>query len=494
MSALSRFGASVLAATLAGCAVGPDFVPPTGPATPGFLPGGPRSDAEAVRALLDAPCECSRDGMPADWWTLLGSPELDALVARALQASPSVEAARATLARTQALRDAGSGVFWPQVGASLAGTRERTLTESGGTPRALPTYGLATATLSVGYSLDLFGGQRRAVEALGARVDRARSDLDAARLALASNVAATAIARAAYRDQAQALQELAALQAQQLQLAQARFDAGVSDYAPVLALRSSRATTLGTLAALRERASQADTLLARLCAQAPAQARLPDIPLAALHLPPMPPLELPAAWARHRPDILGAEADLHAASADIGVATADLLPGVTLSATGGRGAGSLGALLSSATPFWSVQAAIAGTLLDGGSNLNVRRAAIHAYDAAAARYREVVLAALGQVADGLQALSGDRDLVASRAEAAASADDAARLLHVQWEAGTVGYLDVLTADGQLRAARLDAIGATAQCLQDAVALYVALGGGWWNRAAQEAPAALSAPP
>ncbi|HYP33957.1 MAG TPA: efflux transporter outer membrane subunit [Burkholderiaceae bacterium] len=475
------WAATLVALALAGCAVGPDFVHPAPPGDAGFLPGGSAADVAAAARGLDKPCACDADGLPADWWTLLGSPQLDALVQRALHASPTLAAARATLAHTEELRQAGAGLFLPQAGAAASAGRQESTAIQGGRPHAVGPYGLSTLTGTVSYSVDVFGARRRAVEGLGAQVDQARAELEGARIALAANVADAVVARAGYQAQAATLTDLERLQDDQLRIAQAQFDAGVASYLPVLALRSSRATTSASIAALRDRSAQAQTLLAVLCGEAPAGFAPPDIPLWALRLPAAPPLELPASWAAHRPDIVSAEAQLHAASAQIGVATAALLPDLALNAQGGRAAGAFGSLLSSGTPFWSLQALVAATLFDGGANLHARRAAMAAYDAAAAQYRQTVLAALAQVVDSLHALADDRDAWEARAIAADSAQDAVALAQARWDAGAAGYLDVLTSDSQLRAARVDLAGVTAQRLQDAVALYVALGGGWWNR-------------
>jgi NodT family efflux transporter outer membrane factor (OMF) lipoprotein len=487
----SRGVAVALALSVTGCAVGPDFVRPAPPGDNGFLPGGASADAAAATRGLDTACHCGTDGMPADWWALLGNPPLDALVQRAQRASPTLAAARATLARAQELRQAGAGVFVPQVGAAASVARQESTLVQGGAPHAVGPYSLSTLAGTVSYSVDVFGGHRRAVEGLGAQVDMARAELEAARIALAANVADTVIARAGYEAQSEALADLGRLQDDQLHVAQAQFDAGVASYLPVLTLRSARATTTASIAALRDRSAQALSLLALLCGETPASFVVPDIPLATLHLPSAPPLELPASWVRHRPDILGAEAQLHVASAQVGVATAAMLPGLTLDGQGGRASGSVGGLLSSGTPFWSLQALVATTLFDGGANLHARRAAVDAYDAAAAQYRQAVLAALVQVVDSLHAMADDRDAWDARTTAADSARDAVTLAQARWDAGTAGYLDVLASDTQLRAARVDLAAATAQRLQDAVGLYVALGGGWWNR--PSAAAASSAP-
>ncbi|HTT12419.1 MAG TPA: efflux transporter outer membrane subunit [Burkholderiaceae bacterium] len=476
-----------IACTLGACALGPDFKQPDPPAVSGYLPGGARTTeggAGVARQRFD-----ERIDVPAEWWALFDSPRLNDLVRGAVARSPTLVAAQAALRQSEDSLKAGYGVFYPQVGASVVAARQNSLAIVNRAPVATGLYNLGTVSASVSYALDLFGGQRRTVEALGAKVDLQRADYLAAYLALTANVANTVIARAGYRAQRDALREMIAMQADQIRLATVQYEAGTAPYAPVLALRSQRASNRATLAALEQRIDQSEHLLAQLGGQAPAEASLPAIALDELTLPLELPQTLPSTLARRRPDILAAEAVLHAASAQIGVATADLFPQLTLGGVAGSSHGVIADLLQSGTRFWSLQASLAASIFSGGSQWYARSAAIDAYDQALATYRETVLEALTQVADTLRALEHDTDVQKAQVDAEVAAASNLELVRANYEAGTAGYLDLLNADSQLRQARLARFAATAQRLQDTVALYTALGGGWWGASDASVPAA-----
>jgi len=477
---LARLRALAPALMLAGCALGPDFKRPDAPAG-AHVVIAPQAEAlrtEGASQRFDASAD-----VPARWWTLLGSPALDALVDGALAHSPTVAAAQAALRQSQDELRAGSGVFYPQVGASLGVARERSIVELNRAPQGVGPYNLATASASVSYVPDLFGLQRRSVEALRAQSEAQRDDVLAAYLALTANVVNAGVARAGYQAQLDALRETVRMQADQIHLARVQFDAGTAAYTAVVALTSQQSANQADAAALEQRIDQSEHLLAQLGGLAPADARLPAIALEDLRLPPDLPDALPAALARHRPDILAAEANLHAASARIGIATADLFPTVILGGTAGASQSSIAALLSSGTSFWSAQAQVAGTIFSGFSQWYARRAAIDAYQQSLALYQQTVLAALAQVADAMTALAHDAQAVRAQSAALAAAGEGLRLSRANYEAGTAGYLDLLSADMQYQQARLGYAGALAQRLQDTVALYAALGGGWWNREA-----------
>ncbi|MCE0910234.1 MULTISPECIES: efflux transporter outer membrane subunit [Pseudomonas] len=335
-----------------------------------------------------------------------------------------------------------------------------------------------TLSGTVSYALDVFGGEKRAVESLQAQVDVQSARMNAAFLALTANVVNTAIARAAYAAQMQASEQLIALQQQQLQVTQAQVRSGTLADSAQASLRSLIATNQAQLAGLRQRYTQAGHLLALLGGAAPNQMPVPDISLGSLALPHDLPVSLPSELVRQRPDIRVAEAQLHQASADIGVATAALFPSFTLSAQYGTGGTALGSLFS--RRFWSIGPAIDIPLFEGGRRWFGREAAREAYRQAAATYRQVVLSALSQVADVLDALQLDAVALQKRSESAAAAEAALQALQASYRAGLVPYVDVLVADVQLQQANMLLLDASAQRRQDTVALYVALGGGWWN--------------
>ena len=479
-----------LALAVAACALGPDFRRPDPPAAdsvlaPGRMPAAIRADG--VEQRFDG-----QTALPARWWTLFSSPGMNALVQQALDHSPTVRAAQATLHQSEEDLKAGYGVFFPQIGASAAATRQASVLNLGRGPVVVGPYNLATLGANVSYVPDIFGGQRRSVEALAAQVEEQHYAVIAAYLSLTSNVANTAIAHAAYHAQYEATRASVRELEEQQQLAQVQYDAGISPYSAVLSLQAQHAASVALLATLEQRMDQSEHLLAQLCGATPREFAAPSLALADIHLPARMPQTVPSALARRRPDILAAEAALHRASAQIGIATADLFPSLTLGASGGEAHVAISQLLHAGTRFWSAQAALSGYLFSGGSQWYARKAALQAYDAALAQYQQVVLEALEQVADTMRALVHDAQALQAQVDALTAATQNAQLTRARYEAGSAGYLDVLNADAQLQQARVAYQGAVAQRLQDSVALYAALGGGWWEDPANAAlaPAAV----
>ena len=465
---------------LAGCAVGPDFRRPDAPPVQAFTPGQP----PATTVVADGQAQTFAYGkqLRADWWKLVGSTKLDALVAGAVAHNPSVAAADATLAQSEALLHAGYGIFFPQAAASASATQQQASPQRLGQAGPTSIFSLFTLSASISYTLDLFGTQRR-IEKLQAQVDGPRFALLAAQLTVTANVVNTAIARASYLAQLAATAELLTLEREQLKIAEAQAQAGTQPYANVLALQSQIASTEAALPPLAQTADHAAHLLAVLQGLTPAEAPALPLALGDLTLPAELPVSLPSELVAQRPDIRMAEAVLHATSANIGIATAALIPSLTLNAGYGVNNTSLGNLFNASSNFWNVGAGITTPLFDGGTLWYQRKAAIEAYRQSAAAYRETVLAAFAQVADVLRALEHDAQALDAQLRAVDAAAEALRLIQVNYKSGLADYLQVLTADKQLQQARIAAIQARGQRLQDTVALYAALGGGWWNAAA-----------
>jgi NodT family efflux transporter outer membrane factor (OMF) lipoprotein len=328
------------------------------------------------------------------------------------------------------------------------------------------------------------------VEGLRAQADSQRYESQAAFLLLSANVVNTSIARAAYAAQIRATQQLIELEKQQLQLVETQFHAGTAPYSTVLSVRSLIAVNQALLAPLEQNASQTEHLLATLEGVLPSKATLPDIDLAGLSLPLDLPVSLPSELVNQRPDILSAEALMHVASANIGIATAAMFPSFSLSGTYG-GASTTLANLSAVSKFWSIGPTATTPVFQGNSLWYVRRASIDAYHLSQATYRQTVLSAFEQVADSLKALEHDAEGLQAQVEAKRAAGETLNLLQVNYRAGLVGFADVLAADVQLHEATIGYLQALAQRHQDTVALFVALGGGWWNQprltAKKEAP-------
>ncbi len=477
----SRAWPIVLALSAASCAVGPDFARPDAPKTSQYTRRGDPRATVVANGTSQRFVEQGR--IAADWWRLFGSPKLDALVARAFADSPTLAAARASLERSRDQLRAGYGVFFPQIDANAGVSRERFNPAPGILPSS--TFNFFTASGSVGYVLDVWGGERRTVEQLGAGVDVQRYTLEGSWVMLTGNIVVTVVAKAAYAEQIQATRVLIKAEEDEIRITEAQFKAGTVPYSNVLSIRTQIAQTRATLPALEQRMDQAAHLLATLTGRLPSKDDSLSIALSELTLPRDVPVSLPSDFVRQRPDVLAAEAQLHAANAAIGVATAQMLPTFRLDATYGSNAQDLDKLFSSNSMFGSIGGGITAPIFHGGSLYYGRKAAIAARDQSAALYRQAVLSAFAQVADTLRALEHDAEALRAETEAVESAEQALRLVAVSYEAGLSTYLQVLIANAQYENARLLEIAARAQRLQDTAQLYVALGGGWWNRPAEK---------
>jgi len=470
-----------LSLLLAGCAVGPDFVRPAPPAVERYT-----HDAAPDRTMTaDGQAQAFAPGAPvvADWWRLFRSPRLDVVVAEGLASSPTLQAAQASLRRSQESLRAGYGVFFPQVDAGGSFTRQRYTPVRVDQSLPASVFNLFTLSATVTYALDVFGGQRRAVEGLRADTDVQRYTMLGTYLTLSGNIVNAVIAWAAYRAQIQATEELIAAEREQLELTRVQAAAGTVPYANVLSVQAQLASTMATLPPLGQKLDQTEHLLATLVGRAPAEWTVPIVELGDLTLPVDLPLSLPSELVRQRPDILAAEAQLHSSSAAIGVATAALFPSFVLTATGGLNNTSTTDLFKlGPSAFWAVGANVTAPLFHGGTLWFQRKASIAAYEQSLAAYRQTVLDGLAQVADTLDGLQHDAQSVAAQSEAMTAAEDALRLIQVNYQAGNASYLQVLVADMQYRQARLGYLQAVAQRLQDTVGLFLALGGGWWNDA------------
>ena len=475
-----RRGASlgVIIVMLGGCAVGPNFVRPKPPDTDRYT----RESKPETTAVADGWAQHFSSGaaIPGDWWRLFESAQLNAAVLQAINNNPSLQASEAALRQSQDNMRAGYGVFYPQVQANLAASRQQTSSAQTGGQRAGTIFNLVTASGTVSYALDVFGGERRTVEGLRAQADYQRYETKAACLILSANVVNTFIARAAYAAEIRATEQLIGLEQEQLRLIEAQFRAGMASYANVLSIQSLIAANQASLAPLKQNVSQAGHLLATLEGVAPSEFALPDIELTDLSLPVNLPVSLPSDMVRQRPDILAAEAQLHATSAKIGVATANMFPSFSLNGTYGAAGPNLNALTAASGKFWSIGPSASIPVFQGTSLWYNRRAAMDAYQQAQANYRQTVLGGFCQVADVLTALEHDAEGLQAQVEAKRTAGEALDLLQANYRAGVVGYLDVLVADVQFHQTTIGYLQAVAQRDQDTVGLFVALGGGWWN--------------
>ena len=460
---------------LSACTVGPDFVRPKPTDSNRYI------QEPLVASVAEGQEQSFTLGatIPSDWWRLFKSAQLDTIVAQAINNNPSLQASEASLRQSQDNLHAGYGVFYPQVNVGVDAYRTRNTSIQQGLSRPSSIFNVVTASGTISYIFDIFGGERRTVEGLKAQSDYQNYMNKAAHVTLSANVVNTCIARAAYAAQIKSTEQLILLENQQLHASQAQFDAGTVDYASNLSIRSLIASNQASLAPLRQRLSQAEHLLATLEGVEPSKVFLPDVELTEISLPLNLPLSLPSDLVRQRPDILAAESQLHVASANIGVATAAMFPSFSLSATYGAAGNSFSNLGGLAGRFWSVGPAATVPLFRGGSLKYSRQATIDAYQQSQANYRQIVLSAFAQVADNLNALKNDADALQAQSEARRTAKEALDILQASYQSGLVAYVDVLIADVQFHQTTIAYLQAIAQRHQDTVGLFVALGGGWW---------------
>lgn len=467
-----------VATLLAGCAAGPDFQPPAAPAVETYTAVPlPQRTASAPVAHGAAQGIGLTHALSQRWWEALGSPRLDALIDAALAANPSLAAAEATLRQAQELHAARAGsTRFPQVDARLSAQRQRLNPSSLGQSGEPREFSLLNAGVGVRYQWDLAGGNRRALEALAARADYERHRLEGARLLLAGNIATAAITRARLAAQIEALEAMAQAQEQQLAIARDRLRLGQAAPDEVLALQGQWEGTRAQIPALIQQRLQTEHLLATLAGRAPAAGGDFAFSLADFQLPAELPLIVPSELVRGRPDIRAAEALMHAANAEYGAAVARLYPQIDLSASLGSQALTSGALFGSGTAVWSLLGQLTQPLFNPGLPAE-KRAALAAFEAAAANYQQLVLDGLRNVADVLSAVDNDARTLASLAAADGAARASLESVRQRHALGAAGYVEVLVASQQLERNRLNLIAAQAQRLMDSVALYLALGGG-----------------
>ncbi|WP_054482246.1 efflux transporter outer membrane subunit, partial [Achromobacter xylosoxidans] len=410
------------------------------------------------------------------------SAALDALVRQALDASPTLEQARARLRQAgEDLNAETGGRLLPAVDANLSATRQKVDPSAYGVPVAEQPapFTLYNASIDVSYTLDVFGGNRRALEGLAAQVDYQSHELQAARMTLAANVVTTAIRQADLAGRLADTRELLLAQQRQRDIMAQRLRAGGIAEADLRNQELLLAQTEASVPPLEYQLAQAHHQLATYLGQPPAAWQAPPLRLADLTLPAEIPTGVPSALTRQRPDILAAEALLHQASAQIGVATANQYPRFTLTASFGSQrtrAGDVG----DGVNVWNLGLGLVQPLFRGGELRARTRSAQAAYEAAAAAYRQTVLDGFRQVADALRALQSDARAYDAYDTAWRRADDAARIARDRYQAGGISHLDVLDSQRQLLQTRIARGAADAARYADTAALLQALGGGWWN--------------
>jgi NodT family efflux transporter outer membrane factor (OMF) lipoprotein len=479
-----RFVAAASWSLAAGCAVGPNFKKPPAPEVATYT-ASPLATTSAVSNLAGGEAQRFALGsdISADWWTLFRSATLNTLIEDSLKNNPDLKAAQAALSVARENVLAQRGAYYPVVSGSFSATRQR---QSGQIAPVLNSntflYNLFTPEVTVSYVPDVFGLNRRTVESLQAQEQEARFQRIAAYTTLTANVVVTAIQLGSLQMQVDATHQLIDSDANALKILQYQFDKGYASRLDVAAQESQLAQASATLPPLLKQLAQLRDLLAVLTGRFPSQAPEASIDLSTLQLPEEIPVSLPSALVAQRPDVRQAEANLHDASAKVGIAIANRLPNFVLTANVGSAAAVMNQLFTTGTGFWGVGATATAPLFQGGTLMHQQRAAQAAYREAAEQYRSTVLTAFQNVADTLTALEQDAEALKAAAAAADAAKVTLDLAQRQWQGGYASYLSLLSAEQSDQQARINLVQAQASRYADTAALFQALGGGWWHRA------------
>jgi NodT family efflux transporter outer membrane factor (OMF) lipoprotein len=468
----------------AGCAVGPNFRQPDAPPVKGYT-REPLAAKTAQADVVGGEAQRFVEGLdiPGRWWTLFHSKSLSTLIEQALEANPNLAAAQAALrvARENVL--AQKGAFYPTVEANFTPSRNKTATASLSPASASgnPYYTLYTGQLTVSYMPDVFGLNRRTVESLEAQAEAQRFQLEATYLTLTSNVVTAAVQEALLRSQIKATQEIIKIETEALEIMRQQLSLGQIAGADVAVQEATLAQAQASLPPLQKQLAEQRDLLAALAGRFPSEEPAEKFELAGLRLPQDLPVSLPAKLVQQRPDVGAAEAQLHSASAEIGVAIANTLPNVTLSANGGYAANVISRFFGPGTSYWAIAASLTQPIFEGGTLLHRTRAARAAYEEAAAQYRSTVIAACQNVADALRAVQSDANALTAAVAAERAAATTLNITRRQLELGQVAYLLFINAENTYEQAVISLVQARAARYADTAALFQALGGGWWNR-------------
>jgi NodT family efflux transporter outer membrane factor (OMF) lipoprotein len=467
-----------------GCAVGPDFEKPAAPDVSDYT-AAPLSTTVTTPNVAGGAAQRFAAGgdISGDWWTLFHSKPLNDLIEESLTNNHDLKAAQAALSVAREHVLAQRGAYFPAVSAGFSATRQQQpATISPATNTNALYYNLYTPQVSVSYVPDVFGLNRRTVESLAAQEQQARFQMVATYTTLTANVVVAAIQAGALQMQIDATRQLIDIDAKLVQILRYQLDKGYANRLDLAAQESQLAQVTATLPPLIKQSIQQRDLLAVLVGRFPNHAPTDKFELSSLQLPEEVPVGLPSELVVQRPDVLQAEENMHAASAQIGVAIANRLPNIQLTADAGSTALAIDQVFAAGTGFWTLGAAVTAPIFQGGTLLHQERAARAAYVQAAEQYRSTVLTAFQNVADSLTALEQDAEGLKTAATAEAAAKVTLDLSQRQLQDGYGNYLSLLNAEQAYQQVRINLVQAEANRYADTAALFQALGGGWWHRA------------
>ena len=480
----ARLTTLALLASLAACAVGPNFHRPKPPAGDYGAASAPGTTTAAAVAGGEAQSFSVGMDIQGQWWTLFQSPKLTAMVEQSLHANPTLDAAQAALRQAHELYKAQRTSFFPTVAGQFDAQRAKNSVDTLANPTTLPQvnpyYNLYTAQLTLSYMPDVFGGTRRSLEATRAQVEATRWQLIATYVTLSSNVVTTAVQEASLRGQIAATARLLELQHQMTETVQQQRQLGTASELDLLTQQAAEAQSAASLPPLQKQLGQTRDALTALLGRLPAEEPADTFKLDDLTLPGELPVSLPSRLIEQRPDVRQAEENLHAASAQVGVALANMLPQFTISADTGSATLEISQLFKASTGFWSAGASLTQTLFDAGALVYRHRAAEAALDQAGAEYRAAVILACQNVADTLRALQADADALKANAAADRAAKVSFDLARQQYQLGTISLVALLSVEQTFQQAEIALVQAQANRLADSAGLFQALGGGWWN--------------
>lgn len=472
----------LLLAAVSGCAVGPNFSPPPAPDVKGYLPGKLASpDPGRGEPRVAAQHFITGAAVSAQWWTVFKSRPLDDLIKQSVDNNPNLQAAEASIRVAQYNARAQRGLYFPQVtGNSISSDQLISNAGNGFGDLTSPQskYTLVTNQLTVSFVPDIWGANFRAVESLDAVSEQQLFQLEAAYLALTSNVVMAAIQEASLRGQIAATRSIITIERNLLDILKRQFNFGQAAQADVLAQDAALAQAEGLLPPLEKQLAQQRDLLTALAGRLSADEIAQKFDLSSLKLPTSLPISLPSKLVEQRPDVRAAEANMHAASAQVGVAIAARLPNIVLSANGGSTAYNLAQSFTPGTGFYTLAASATAPIFDGFTLYNKQKAAEAALDQAEAQYRATVITAFQNVADALRALQSDARAVRAALRAEVTAKASLDIVQKQLNAGQVNQLAVLNAQQTYLTAAVVRVQSEANRLSDTAALFMALGGGW----------------
>ena len=467
---------------LTSCAVGPDWLRPSTYLGDSYTPE-PVPDMTVATDTIGGNAQHLAGGedIPAEWWELYHSPLLSAYVKQALANNPDLQAAQASLRQAREATLIQEGAFYPTVDGSAGATRQKIVGASFGIPGLNSIYTLYNANIKASYNLDVFGGLRRAYEEEEALEEYERYEVEAAYLTLTANVVTAAVNEASLRSQIVATQEIADIQQQALKLVNTQFELGATAKGDVLLQQANLQQTLALLPPLEKQLAANRTQLMSYLGKLPAEDSGEKFTLDDLTLPTELPVSLPSQLVDQRPDIRAAEGSLHAASAEIGVATANMLPQFNLTASTGDDATMIRDLLASGSSLWSVGGTISQPIFHGFSLWHSRQSAEANYDQALAQYRSTIIGSFREVADALRAIQFDAQALQVNTAAVQAAKASLDLTQQQYGFGSVTFITLLNAQQTYQRSIVNQATISGNRYADTAALFQALGGGWWHR-------------